>query len=521
MGYPIVGRKTAVVRIHEKSEFSVYEENEPDKVVFRGELIGPQYVESSKESIYVADFSGLEKEGQYVLQIMKTGYKETFAIGTGAYDPLKESCLKFFYLQRCGCPITKEFGGLHAHEKCHTQLATIYGTDMKKEVSGGWHDAGDFGRYVDPAAVTIADLILARKINNKAMDVELNIPETCSKLPDVMAEIKYEIEWMLKMQDPATGMVYHKVSCAQFHGFAKPEEEKEELILSPFSVTSTATFAAVMAMCAHAYEDDNETLSKDMMRAAVRAYKAMKKMDMPGGFTNPPDIQTGEYGDAIDTDERYWAAASLFHATGEQEYRKDFEALAKERIYHGYGWQDVGSFGNIAYITARFEKDEQLVNQIKKEMIDTADTILMEVSSDPYGTGVKQYAWGSNYYVSQRGNQLIDAYILTKDEKYKAAALEEIHYLLGRNPNGYCYVTGFGTTSPEHPHHRVSEAVKKAMPGMLVGGPDDGLHDPDAQNYCKDKPPAQCYVDVLGSYSTNEVTIYWNAAFIRLLVSVL
>ena len=86
--------------------------------------------------------------------------------------------------------------------------------------------------------------------------------------------------------------------------------------------------------------------------------------------------------------------------------------------------------------------------------------------------------------------------------------------ILGCNPVTECYVTGYGSHSPQHPHHRPSIAKNTPMKGMLVGGPDARLEDPFAQNILADKPPLLCYVDNYQSFSTNEVTIYWNSALV-------
>ena len=78
-------------------------------------------------------------------------------------------------------------------------------------------------------------------------------------------------------------------------------------------------------------------------------------------------------------------------------------------------------------------------------------------------------------------------------------------------------MTGWGTTAPEHPHHRPSQAADSAMPGMLVGGPNSHLEDPYAQNVLSGLAPALCYADNEQSYSTNEVAVYWNSPLIALL----
>ena len=96
----------------------------------------------------------------------------------------------------------------------------------------------------------------------------------------------------------------------------------------------------------------------------------------------------------------------------------------------------------------------------------------------------------------------------TGDEKYLNAASSNLNYLMGCNPLGICYFTGYGTVSPEHPHHRPSIAQNKPMSGILVGGVHPYLEDSAAKAYCSGQPTGKCYVDNQQSFSTNEVTIY-------------
>ena len=249
----------------------------------------------------------------------------------------------------------------------------------------------------------------------------------------------------------------------------------------------------------------------------------MKHMELPGGFKNPSDIFTGEYGDECDEDERYWAAAELYKAFGDQMYRDDFETLAAKKIYHGYGWVEMGSYGNIAYLSSGREIDETLKTKIEAEMCSLADKLLVTIEEDGYGTSLtrEEYSWGSNLVVANNGLHLMDAYRLTGKVKYLQAAREQIHYLLGRNPMGLCYLTGCGTDAIKRPHHRPSGFLGKTMPGMLSGGPCSWLADETAKQVLPGVAPAKALADMTGSYSTNEVTIYWNSGFIQLLLEVM
>ena len=478
---------------------------------------------AAKEVDYIGDFSAVTAPGLYYIMTHDHCESETFCIGEDTYRDVFQKSTAFFYLQRCGHDTPESAGGLYAHCACHTGIAVAYDGTESRDVTGGWHDAGDYGRYVGPGAMAVAQMLYAYE-RNEALCSSYESPEkTASPFPAFLEEMKYELDWMMKMQR-ADGALYHKATCNSFCGFIMPEDEKEQMVLSPVSVTATGDFAAVCAMAVRFYEKYDADYAKKLADASVKAYEAMKQMELPGGFKNPPEITTGEYGDPIDTDERYWAAAELYKAFGKEEYKNDFEAIAKEKIYQGYGWSDMGSYGNLAYLSTSYPVDETVKASVIAAMLASADRHLAAAEADGYATAMtaRSYVWGSNLSVANNGLQLYDAWKLTGDRKYYDAACAQIHYLLGRNPMGLCYVTGCGTNAIKHPHHRPSGCRGKAMPGMLSGGPCDWLADEAAKDLLtKDTAPAKCLVDMTGSYSTNEVTIYWNSAFLQLLASVI
>lgn len=478
--------------------------------------------ESAKEINYIGDFSEVKEPGRYYIIAKGLGESDIFEISKNAYEDVFQKAMHFFYLQRCGCDIESKAAGDFAHKACHTTDAVVYGSTQKKEVRGGWHDAGDYGRYVGPGAMAVAQLLLAYEENENFVRQYDNMLENKSSMSAYLEELKYELDWMMKMQRE-DGALYHKATCYNFCGFIMPDEEKEELVLSPVSVTATADFAAVTAMAVRFYKEYDAAYAKKLEEVSKKAYQALKTMNIPGGFKNPKEIVTGEYADECDKDERYWAAAELYKAFGDEEYRKDFEQLASEKIYHGYGWVEMGSYGNIAYLTTDYPTSEELKDKIKKSMLELADIKLKIVEEDGYATALlpNEYTWGSNLDTANNGIHLYDAYKLTGEEKYLIAATEQIHYLLGRNPMGLCYLTGCGTEAIKRPHHRPSGFLGKAMEGMLSGGPCNWLADETVkQIFTKDTPSAKSLADMTGSYSTNEVTIYWNSAFIQLLAYV-
>ncbi len=480
---------------------------------------------SAGETNYVGDFSAVTENGRYYVTAEGLGESDTFIVGEDAYKDTFQKAMAFFYLQRCGYDLPEKAAGLYGHRACHTKIGRLYQSEETRDVTGGWHDAGDYGRYVGPGAMAVAQLLYAAE-RNGALCGSYRCPENkaTAPLPDYLEELKYELDWMMKMQRE-DGALYHKASCHNFCAFIMPEDETEEIVLSPVSVTATGDFAAVCAMAVSFYEKYDPAYAGRLEAASRKAYEAMKKMELPGGFKNPQGITTGEYGDSCDLDERYWAAAELYNAFGDQQYRADFEVLAQKKIYQGYGWADMGSYGNLAYLNTMRPVDEDLRTAIRQAMLSLADELLQTAEADGYGTALKpgQYVWGSAMNAANNGLHLYDAWKLTGERKYLDAAAAQLHYLLGRNCLGLCFVTGCGTDAVKHPHHRPSGFLGKAMPGMLSGGPCSWIADETIKSmFTKETAPApaKCLVDMTGSYSTNEVTIYWNSAFLQLLASV-
>lgn len=479
------------------------------------------------ETDYVGDFSALTAPGRYRIVSDSLSESDTFEIAGDIYEDVFQKAFAFFYLQRCGCDLPASAAGIYAHRACHTKSAIVYGTSKKLDVTGGWHDAGDYGRYIVPGAMAVAQLLYAFEVN-PSLTALYHGPNgstgtaASEPLPPCLEEIKYELDWMLKLQRD-DGQLYHKSSCYRFCGTIMPDAEQDDIVVSPVSATATADFAAVAAMAVRFYEKYDPAYADRLAQAARKAYEALRTMEPFQGFKNPPGISTGGYGDPHDTDERYWAAAELYKAFGDTKYREDFEQFAKQQIYHGYGWGNMGTYGNRAYLTTEYSTDIDLKNKIIEEMIALAEEKLRIAEQDGYGTCLKadQYHWGSNMVAANNGLHLYDGYCLTGRKEFLDAAADQLHYLLGRNPMGLCYLTGCGTDAIKHPHHRPSIYLGKAMPGMLSGGPCGRRADPTSKGVLPEEfPPAKALVDMSGSYSTNEVAIYWNSAFVQLLASV-
>ena len=293
-GYQPQMKKYVTFQAQEPVEFSVLRSD--GECVMKGSTDKRFENASAKEIDYIGDFSKLTTPGRYYIVAKGLGESDTFEIREDVYADTFQKAMYFFYLQRCGCELPESAAGAYAHGACHTQDAVIYGTQNKISVNGGWHDAGDYGRYVVPGAMAVAQMLLAYEVNPSFMGQYTNAAAHKPELPDYFNELKYELDWMMTMQRE-DGALYHKVSCYNFCGFILPDQEKEEIVISPVSVTATGDFAAAAAMAVRFYQKYDAEYADRLAAASRRAYEALQNMNIPGGFKNPEEIVTGEYGD--------------------------------------------------------------------------------------------------------------------------------------------------------------------------------------------------------------------------------
>lgn len=471
------------------------------------------------EELLLADFSEFVTEGTFFIKI-GTEKSYSFKIGEGIFNELYYSTLNYFALSRCGEDIKQE-PSFWNHEACHTGIAEIYGTNQTKQVLGGWHDAGDYGRYIVAGSKTVMDLLLAYdESKNTYKDF------------DILDEVRFELEWMLQMQRE-DGAVYHKISCYHFCAFIMPEQEKEKLVLAPVSTAATADFAGCLAFSAKYYAKKDPDFAAKLIEAAKKAQVYLDSHE-DELFRNPEEITTGGYGDWNVKDERYFGLCSLFAATGDSSYlEKAIEireaALAlpdtpeepwKRNWIEHFGWGSVAGYGSEILIKNEDkipESRKAYIEKLKSAIIEGAEKNLEFINESSFGVALKNTFWGCNGLVCDAAHMLLLAHDLTGKKEYWDAAEKQINYILGCNPLNICYVTGLGTDYTKHPHHRPTGATGKLMPGMLAGGPCAGLHDQAAKAMLQNKAPLLCYIDVQASYSTNEIAIYWNSPLVYVL----
>lgn len=476
---------------------------------------------ASGDHVRVADFSGLTQDGIYYVQNELGERSHCFRIGRDVYRVLQKDMTKALYYQRCGCSLQEAYAGAYVHPECHTQKAVLW-TDhsIEKEVRGGWHDAGDYGRYISPAAVAVGHLLYAFRLFPESFGDSLNIPESGNGVPDVLNECRYELEWMLKMQDEEGG-VYHKLTSERHADFIMPEEDRAQFYLFPVSSMATADYAASMALASRVYRAYDSGFADRLYEAAVKACGWLEHHPEYVGFRNPESCNTGEYDDVCDLDERLWAAAEMLVTTGEQKYQKEVDRLLQEALTKtDFGWTDVSGFAALSILTDESHRASVGSAAVLRTAVFTEADRLTEVAAQSgYGVAMEpeDYVWGSNMVVLNRGMLLVLAALLTEQEDRKCAyeqtALAQMDYLLGMNAVDYSYVTGHGEHACCHPHNRPTECdgIELPMPGWVSGGPFKTPCDEVGRRQIPEgTPPMKCYLDHAACYSLNEITIYWN-----------
>ncbi len=474
----------------------------------------PRFDPASGDEVVLRDLGPLP-EGRYLLE--GAGEKRELTVSARPWRAVGNALIKGLFYQRCGCALEEGCAGRYAHGPCHT-LPKVDWLDrtVRKNVAGGWHDAGDYGRYTGPGAVAAAHLLYAWKLFPGGCSDDLGIPETGCGMPDILSEARYEVEWLLKMQR-SDGAFHHKLTKARFAPFIMPEEDRETEYLMPVSHCATAAACACLALGGRVYREFDRPFADRLRFSALRAWEWLRSHPDFVPFSNPEGVRTGQYGDRSDLDERFWAACELYALTGEEPFRTEAERLyAPGQDTAAFGWADVGGLGALCCLFDLKEKaGNVLYDGLKADFLRRSGEKRMLSLSSGYGTALSPegYVWGSILPVMSAAMAMIGEYLLTGRREALSAALLQWDYALGLNCLDTCFVTGFGERTVLHPHHRPSGAdgIFYPVPGLISGGPNGRVPYPATAEKLKGLPPAKCYLDEEPSADTNEVAVYWNS----------
>lgn len=368
----------------------------------------------------VIDFSDFQEEGTGYTVVCDGKTSKPFDIGNAIYGNLTTEAMNYFYQNRSGVEIQAQYIASadpdgkkasaadlarpagHTKDVAYVQSKWVYiiptdadcEKDKSVDVTGGWYDAGDHGKYVVNGGVSVWTLLsmFDRDVNKgditKWDDAgkTVVVPEAGNGIPDILDEVQYEIDFFKKMQDPADGMVYHKIHDYKWTALAvSPEDatkktEAGELtrIIKPKTYAATLNFAAALAQYSRLIAPYDKSEADECAQLAAKAYKAAKDTYAP--YVTVPDQNAdhvslyapltqnkggGPYGDTNVTDEFYWAACELYITTGEASYKTDLMSYDDKSgkafdvptlLYGGenngtcsaFTWGTVGSLGTLS-----------------------------------------------------------------------------------------------------------------------------------------------------------------------------
>ncbi|HET6148216.1 MAG TPA: glycoside hydrolase family 9 protein [Polyangia bacterium] len=500
------------------------------------------------EHLHQIDFSTVTAIGTGFRLRAGDDQSPPFEIGSGIYHRLKYDALAFFYLQRSGVPIEMPYAGTPGYVRppghpgdrsvaCAPEAPCPYRLD----VSGGWYDAGDHGKYVVSSAISVWTLHnqyerLARfgASARDFADGTLNIPERHNGRPDLLDEARFNLEFMLAMQVPAgqplAGMVHHKVHDNRWTPIPQlPDRDTLPRYLRPPTTSATLDLAATAAQAARLWRALDPAFAARCLGAAEIAFAAAQKnprllpeRETPGG---------GAYADGDLSDELYWAAAELYLTTGKGAYKAEMDrsrfapatggGAAAVSALGMIGWDHVAGLGLLSLALVPNQLPAGEVAALRRAIGASAEQLLGHIRRRGYRMPLvseRVYVWGSNAGVLNGALLLAAAYDLHQNPDYLRGVVDCLDYLLGRNPLAQSYVAGYGTRAMRNPHHRVwahqkDPTLPEAPPGAVSGGPNSMMQDPYIRKLGKSGcPPQTCYVDNIESYSTNEVAINWNAS---------
>ncbi|WP_210587209.1 glycoside hydrolase family 9 protein [Streptomyces sp. GESEQ-35] len=504
---------------------------------------------SSAQNVQSIDFGTYPGRGQGFTLVADGEASRPFDIDARAYEQLRLDTVKYYYTQRSGLSIRDDLRPGYGRPAGHVNVAPNQGDanvpcqpgvcDYALDVTGGWYDAGDHGKYVVNGGISTWEVLstyerslLARTGHPaKLGDGTLAIPESGNKVPDILDEARWELEFLLKMQvpegQPLAGMAHHKMHDEQWTGLPLlPSDDPQKRELHPATTQATLNLAATAAQAARLYRPYDRRFATQALAAARKAWSAA--LAHPAVYPDPNDgTGGGAYPDTDATDEFYWAAAELYLTTGEKEFERHIlnSPVHTADIYGplGYDWARTAAAGRLDLATVPSRLPGR--DTVRQSVIKGADAYLATLKSQAYGMPYAPpdnlYDWGSNHQILHNAVVIATAYDITGASKYRDGALQSMDYILGRNALNISYVTGYGEVNSHNQHsrwyaHQLDPDLPTPPKGTLSGGPNSSIQDPYAQSKLQGCVGQFCYIDDIQSWSTNEHTINWNSALTRM-----
>lgn len=420
VGYPVGSNKIAMINGETPPEtFSILEE-QTGREVYTGKVENKGYDASVNAYISYADFTDFNTEGTYYIQAPSIGRSYAFQIAEEPFVDLFNKVFKQYYYNRCGLTLSTELAGEAAHNACHSREAQMKDEAMVKlDVSGGWHVDEIGSRDVAKGCQAISSLLLTYELYPEAMGDDMGIPESGNGIPDVLDEVKYEIDWLLKMQDAKSGAVYASVSSV--------DNKTAGYILYIDGITMDATihFAAAMAKFSYLYQSYDREFATQCLQASDRAYRYAENY--------LADISQEQY---------FYAAAELYRATGRYQYHNVIKSYLTQNEDPDLE-NDFVFWGCVTYLSTKQKVDMALCSSVAQNLMRQGE-VISYASKDSKLLVAADEKQGSHAGLLRNMTRLAVVDHIITNHEYATVLENHIHYMLGRNLLSISYLDGEG-----------------------------------------------------------------------------
>lgn len=520
---------------------------------------------TSGDKAWWFDFSTLTTPGSYyVYDVGKNVRSFIFEIRDDVYADVLRAAMRMFYYNRCNHEKKEEHAGKNWVDGASfikslqdTQARSV--TDRnnaatEKDLSGGWWDAGDYNKYVTFARSAMHFLLDAYEQNPSIWGDNYKIPESGNGIPDIIDELKWEVDWLKKMQLPNGSSLVKIGTLANSDGAASlpPSTDSRPRYYYPNACSSaTISQAGMLAHAALVFQTipGMEDYALDLKNRAELAYEHYTNNPKSDNCDNGT-IQAGDADRSLDEQEqiKVQSAVYLFALTGKTDYKNFVEinyTIIKQMKDNWWGPYESDLGDALMYYTTLNDITPAVKTDILTKRLNySGDTDLYTFTSkDPYRAYMKDYNWGSNMVrsaLANINNDFVFYELKTETQIYRKRAEEILHYMHGVNPFNMVYLTNMKTYDAEKSANEIyhswfkdgslwdnaqSSAKGGPAPGYVPGGPNKSYT--DGNGGCTLTPPCnqpnqKSYRDWNGiwpdaSWSVTEPAIYYQAAYVKAL----
>lgn len=501
------------------------------QVVLQGALQGPVADPFAGAEVWIGRFTELRAPGRYTVRLADGTASWPFAIGGEVYRDAIRAAIQGLYSGRCGYAVRTP---AVAHPVCHQGDGKFVLLDGKqipdpRDVSGAWHNGGDYRRSTMSAAQAVSRILWPLELYPTAyapVPGFLAEDERWGARPDALAEAKWGLDWLMKMQFPDGGISIGlgpetNIMPPQI----PPQEDKLHNFIGAAYSAHTAKVGAVLAKAARLLKTHDEAYAQRCLKQSLACWRYLE--DHPT-VVAPKTCAT--YGNRVDAPDRLWIAVELFRATGESQYHEYFKkAFAKlDSAYPPapISTQTIRVYNLhealISYCFAGAKADQEIRQKILSGLKADCDRMVRSADASGYGNVLenwKQRHTSGN--TMQMAWELAMASELLRLADYRRVALDQLHFVLGRNPLGKVFATGLGSNPVRDPHYRPCvQAKNDPPPGLLVKGPTldpEFLKKTILPRFKVPLPPMKSYVDGWANHWCNEPDIEVQGHLIGLL----